>query len=100
MAFKDYEYEQVDGIHFPDANKGDDVYYVIPFTDNEADTLMEHSFILPEEVTVSDSYVNDMDIFVKLLSPLVGNFKITCIATVAVGPRREVDHIVRILKVY
>ncbi len=102
MAFKTYEYETVDGNHFPDANKGDEIYYEFPISNGLDISLMEFSFIFPEGVTSSDSYADPdgTKIHVKLLTPIVGNFRITCIATMAIGAKREVDHIVKVIKVY
>ncbi len=101
MPFKDYEYEMVDGHHFPDANKGDDVQYLFPIKTNVIINLMEYSFILPEGVTVSDSYYNgSTGVVVKLLTPKVGTFTIVCVATISVGAKRIVDHISRVIKVY
>ncbi len=100
MTFRNHQYEMVDGIHLPDANKGDNVYYTFPIQNGLGITLMEYEFILPADITSSDDFSTAEEIQVRLLTPKVGTFAVVCVATISVGAKRIVDRIVRVLKVY
>lgn len=80
-GIKKYVYKDVAGMHFPDANSGDDVYYAIDLTClqlDEAETIGTVDWILPNEITSSDSYINSdsSEAHVKLATPRAGVYRI------------------------
>lgn len=78
---KKYAYEDVAGLHLPDANAGDDVYYAINLANlikNEAETLDSVDWIIPNEITSSDSYINSdsSEAHIKLATPKAGHYRL------------------------
>jgi hypothetical protein len=78
---KKYVYTDVAGMHFPDANSGDDVYYAIDLTClnvSEGETISTVDWILPNDITSSDSYLNSdsTEAHVKLATPKAGIYRI------------------------
>ena len=78
---KKYVYNDVAGMHFPDANAGDDVYYAIDLTClsvSEGETIDTVDWILPNDITTSDSYLNSdtTEAHVKLATPKAGIYRI------------------------
>lgn len=78
---KNYTYKDVAGLHWPDANAGDDTYYAIDLTCvglAEGDTVTSVDWFLPGCITTSDSYINSdaTEAHVKLATTTSGIYRI------------------------
>ena len=80
---KKYVYRDGDGVHWPDANKGDDLYYAIDpnvWLACEVDSLVSISWEVEEPLVSTDSFIAEDGIaHIKLLTPRVGYYKVTAI---------------------
>lgn len=78
---KKYPYKDVTGMHWPDANAGDDIYYAIDLTclnEIDAETITSVDWVLPNEITSSDNYLNSdvTEAHVKLSTAIPGIYRI------------------------
>lgn len=78
---KKYPYRDVAGLHWPDANAGDDIYYAIDLeclNAIDAETIDSVDWILPNAITSSDSYINSdsTEAHVKLATAVPGIYRI------------------------
>lgn len=78
---KKYPYVDSAGQHFPDANKGEEMYYALdltPYSLAEAETITSVVWILPKELTNKDSYVleDGSEAHIKISSPIAGIFEV------------------------
>ena len=103
MIQRKYSYKDLDGNHWPDADKGDNLFYAIDFTKwltNEADTLDSVAWTLPDGITSSEEFIAGNEGHVKLSTPRVGNFKIICTMMSDDNGQIQENIIPMILKVY
>jgi hypothetical protein len=78
---KNYVYKDAAGTHLPDANAGDDVYYGLDLTClglPEGDTIDSVNWVLPNDITSSDSYLNSdkTEAHAKLATPVAGIYRL------------------------
>lgn len=80
---KNYVYTDAAGLHFPDADKGDAVYYALDLSclvNSEAETINSVTWVLPEGMTELDSLiVEDSEAQVKIQADKAGVFVIKAI---------------------
>ncbi len=78
---KNYTYNDVSGLHWPDANAGDDLYYALNLNCLnvlEGENVTSVDWIIPNEITTSDSYLNSdsTEAHVKLATLKAGVYRI------------------------
>jgi hypothetical protein len=78
---KNYTYKDVAGLHWPDANAGDDLYYALNLNCLnvlEGENVTSVDWIIPNEITTSDSYLNSdsTEAHVKLATLKAGVYRI------------------------
>ena len=81
MMTRKFNYNDVDGNHWPDADVGDDLYYSVDFScwlDQEFDVLLEAVWLIPDGLTSTDEYTQDKSAVIKLKSLRRGSFKCVC----------------------
>lgn len=82
MSLKKRNYVYVDsaGLHFPDADAGDEVYYSLDLTclvESESETVIDVQWNVPAQLTVVESFVIDgKEAQVKIKSPIAGVYRI------------------------
>ena len=100
---KKYSYKDVDGVHFPDANTGDDLYYAVDVSAwlvTEADTLTSVQWSYPSSVTSSENFINGSEATIKLSTNKVGTFRITCKITSVENGKTQINSVPMMLRVY
>lgn len=104
MDVKKYVRVQPDGVHWPDADVGDDLYYGIDFNAcinvAKGEEITGVEWILPDELTSSDSFVQDNIVNIKLYSPTVGTFKVICKLSTLLSGKSETQAAPMMLTVY
>lgn len=100
---KKYSYTDIDGLHWPDANVGDNLFYSIDFNcwlHEESETITSVNWIIPEGVESEQDLVTDNIGHVKIETPNIGSYKIVCeLGTTELG-LDQVNAIPMIIKVY
>jgi len=102
MLSKKYAYKDIDGNHWSDADKGDDLWYSVNFScwvvqDNETVTAID--WTTPDGVTEQETYVEGTVAAIRLLTNACGTYKITCKITSIDNGRTQTNHIPMMLKV-
>lgn len=98
-----YVYVDAAGLHFPDADAGDETYYSLDLTcliETESETVTDVQWNVPKDITVVDfSIIDGKEAQVKLSTPIAGVFRIKAdVSTVDTG-RTSVNRHSIILKV-
>lgn len=100
---KKYSYTDIDGLHWPDANVGDNLFYSIDFACwlNEEDELISSvNWIVPEGVTSDQELVTGSIGHIKIETLQTGSFKIVCnLGTTELGLSQN-NAIPMVIKVY
>lgn len=82
-AKKNYSYTDAAGVHFPDADKGDQVYYALDLTclvDLESEVISSVTWILPDGITeLHSAIVEGKEAQIKLDTPKAGVFCIKAV---------------------
>ena len=81
MLQKGYNYQDMDGEHWPDARIGDELYYEIEFSEwlnKENDTTVSVEWDVTEDLTILDEFNSGSSAFVKLATKKFGTFKAVC----------------------
>lgn len=103
-AVKKYAYTSLDGDHWPDADKGDDLVYAYDLScwlDNEEATLVSVTWSVPENVIITDDYVEGKFAYVKLHTPVVGaGYKILAAITTTQAGKTQTNNAPMMLKVF
>lgn len=100
---KNYYYTDIDGDHFPDASKGDELYYSIMFScwlSNEGDSTESITWSVPEGLTLLDEFIQGGEAKAKIRCDRVGSFKVTCTINTIEGTSNQTKNVPMILKVY
>ena len=89
--------------HWADADAGDNLYYSIDFDawiTQEGDTLSSVSWSLPPGVSSSDSYELGNKAFIKIKTPISGEYKIICMIETVDSGRTQTNTVPIWIKVY
>lgn len=115
MNPKKYIRLEPDGVHLPDADVGDILYYGIDFTEyfgcseqpDEVgpvimadETILSVEWAVPEEVILEESFVSGKVALAKLGTHVIGCFKITCTMISIADGNTQTQVIPLILTVY
>jgi len=104
MNPKKYVRQEPDGIHWPDADVGDNLYYGIDFNncinvvDNEE--IIAVKWELEEGLTSSDEFEQDNIVYIKIYTALIGTFRATCFLTTSLTGKTETQAAPMKLTVY
>ena len=103
-SVKKYAYTSLAGDHWPDADKGDDLVYALDLScwlDNEAANLVSVTWTVPDNVTITDNYVEGDRAYVKLYTPVVGaGYKILAAVTTTQAGKTQINNAPMMLKVF
>lgn len=100
---KNYGYKDIDGHHWPDATKGDQLWYSIYVGDwlsKENDTIVSVNWDVPEGLENLEERVSGAEVFIKIGSPIVGTFKVSANFTFTEDDAEQVKVVPMILKVF
>jgi hypothetical protein len=103
MIPKKYHYVDIDGNHFPDADKGDDLYYALELScwlTSEGDILSSATWDVSEGATITESSVAGTIATVRVSTPIVGTFKLRCTVTSDDSGNQQTNVVPMMLKVY
>jgi hypothetical protein len=105
MIPKKFNYTTVDGNHWPDADKGDNLFYSIDiscFLEEEKDILVNVTWEVPDGLFTesADQFVESNLATIKLHSPSHGSFVIKCTIDTVDNGRQQTNVIPMILTVY
>jgi len=81
------------GDHWPSAILSDDKYYALNLTGllaNEGYSLTSVNWVLPTNVTSSDSYETSTHAYAKLATTTVGDYEINCEMSITSGAKSQV----------
>lgn len=100
---KSYYYKDIDGEHFPDAIKGDELFYSIMFTcwlTNEGDSVSSITWAVPDGLTLMEDFIQGGEAKAKIRADRVGSFKVICTINTNEGTETQSKNVPMILKVY
>jgi len=112
MNPKKYIREEPDGIHWPDADVGDDLYYGVNFQTYLSDAILNVVHALQNEIIVnvtwtipnglisSDEFIEEDVGIIKLASNSIGTFKVICDLETVSSAKTQNQIIVMVLTVY
>jgi hypothetical protein len=103
MIPKHYIYKDIDGMHWPDAPKGNAEYYSINFEEYlacELDALVGVEWEVPEEISSEDPHLEGGEAFIKLIANSRGSHKILCKVDMIEFEKTQTKVIPMVLKVY
>lgn len=104
MNPKKYVRLEPDGVHWPDADVDDDLYYGIDYNNcidvAGGEEITNVEWRLEEGITTSDSYVQDNNAIIKINSPKIGTFKVVCLLTTLFSGKSETQASPMLLTVY
>lgn len=105
MHFKNYPYEEDDGMHFPDGYVGDVRVYELDFSkflEEEKGELVTASWTVDPELELFQEQVNiNRHVAQATVStPQVGSYHITCVAVVQKDVDTEVVNVPMVVKVF
>jgi hypothetical protein len=78
---KKYSYTNTDGLHWPDAEAGDNLFYSIDFScwlHEEGELIESFEWIVPEGIDEGESFITGTTGHVELGTPSIGSFKVKC----------------------
>lgn len=101
---KKYAYTDSAGNHFPDANKGEEVYYalnLLPYALTEAETIESVEWVLPSGITNKDSYLleDGSEAHIKISTPSAGIYEIVAKVNSSDTGKVQTNYVNIILKV-
>jgi len=103
MNPKKYIRSEPDGIHWPDADVGDQALYGIDYSDyitESSETVTDTTWVVETGLTKIDDF-DDSDIaFIKILSDEIGTFKAACTLTTLLAGKTYIQVIPMMLTVY
>ena len=103
MIPKKYNYVEIDGNHWPDADKGDNLFYSLDFScwlNGEEDSFVSAEWTLPDGVTSDESFIGVDEAVIKIHTPSIGSYKVICTLTSNDRGREQTNVIPMVLKVY
>jgi hypothetical protein len=103
MFIRKFNYNDIDGNHWPDADVGDELYYAIDFScwlNNEADTIDSVVWAIPEGIEATDEYIDGTEAVIKLKTSGYGSFKVLCKMTSIDNGKAQTNAVPMVLKVF
>ena len=106
MNPKKYIRPEPDGLHWPDANIGDDLLYGIDFTDyiaESSETITTVIWTLPTGatgITSSDDFLQGEIALIKLATSKIGTYEIVCTLSTDLAGKALIQVVPMMLTVY